>query len=325
MKILAIEASGLAASAAVIEDDILKTEFTVNNRLTHSETLLPMIKHMLDISGVDIHTIDAIAVSAGPGSFTGLRIGAATAKGLALALNIPVISVSSLQAMAYGLSTVSDAVICPIMDARRAQVYSGAYCQGATILTEAARDIHEYIAELKRAAAAAAGTYTEAMAFGSLSEASADQADAYADADNNTALCSEKAADAPADSVLASYIFTGDGVPVYSDIITEELDGDVIFAGAGFNRQRAANVAELGAVIYKDWLIRSGLTADRVRELGADGIDCFDDRVMNSDDFVPVYLRKTQAERELEAGVLGDPGKHSLSKMQDKGRSHENE
>ena len=91
MKILAIEASALTASVAITEDDLLKGEFTVNNKLTHSETLLPMLESMAEISGISLGDVDAIAVSAGPGSFTGLRIGAATAKGLALAYNCPVI------------------------------------------------------------------------------------------------------------------------------------------------------------------------------------------------------------------------------------------
>ena len=84
MKILSIESSGHVASTAVIEDEVLRAEFTLNNGLTHSETLMPMLAGMLELCGIDKHSIDAIAVSAGPGSFTGLRIGAATAKGLAL-------------------------------------------------------------------------------------------------------------------------------------------------------------------------------------------------------------------------------------------------
>lgn len=294
MNILAIDSSGLVASAAVIEDELLKAEFTINNKLTHSETLLPMIRCMYDISGLKLNDTDAIAVSAGPGSFTGLRIGAATAKGLALALNIPLISVSSLQAMAYDLCQVSDAIICPIMDARREQVYSAAYWSGASLLTEAARDIHSYLAELKERALA-----------GDVIQENAAGLDAWK-------TVSETAA--------ASYIFIGDGVPVYANIISAELEGDITFAGAACNRQRAALVAELGAAVYAKWLARNNLTAEKVRSLGADGISCFDDKVMNSDDFVPMYLRKTQAEREKATGILGDPGKHSLSKMQDKGR-----
>ena len=303
MNILAIESSGLVASAAVVEDGLLKTEFTVNNKLTHSETLLPMVRSMLDISGLDMHKLDAIAVSAGPGSFTGLRIGAATAKGLALALNIPVISVSSLKAMAYGLSELSESVICPIMDARREQVYSAAYRAGDELLSEAARDIHEYLAELSQA-------YETA-------EEASEEIRAAADAEAGSV---EDITKAKPEGVHRSFILVGDGVPVYKDIIVSELEGKVTFAGAAFNRQRAADVAELGAALYETWLKEHGLTAEEVRLKGADSIACFEGAVMNSDDFVPTYLRKTQAEREMAEGKLKDPGLHSLSKMQDKGR-----
>ena len=138
MKILAIEASGLVASVAVTEDDMLKAEFTVNNKLTHSQTLLPMLKEMLHISGESLDDIDAIAVSAGPGSFTGLRIGAATAKGLALAKDIPIIKISSLEALMYELASDSHDVICPIMDARRGQVYCAAWRDGEKLIPEKA-------------------------------------------------------------------------------------------------------------------------------------------------------------------------------------------
>lgn len=85
MKLLAIESSGLVASAAVFADDTIVAEFTVNNKQTHSQTLLPMIDQVVTMSGIDLKEIDAIATTSGPGSFTGLRIGAATAKGLGLA------------------------------------------------------------------------------------------------------------------------------------------------------------------------------------------------------------------------------------------------
>ena len=318
MNILAIESSGLVASAAVIEDELLKAEFTINNKLTHSETLLPMIRRMYDISGLKLEDTDAIAVSAGPGSFTGLRIGAATAKGLALALNLPVISVSSLQAMAYGLCQVSDACICPIMDARREQVYSAAYCNGATLLTEAARDIHDYLAELRERALTVGATQENAedlSAEKTILETATAAASTTAAAQPVAEAQPETASRAP------SYIFIGDGVPVYADTITADLEGDITFASASYNRQRAALVAELGAAVYAKWLAKNNLTAEEVRDLGADSINCFDDKVMNSDTFVPIYLRKTQAEREKAAGILQDAGKHSLSKMQDKGRT----
>lgn len=126
MKILGIDSSSLVASVAVVTDDILTAEYTVDFKKTHSQTLLPMIDEVVTMLGMDLHEIDAIAVSGGPGSFTGLRIGSATAKGLGLALEKPLIHVPTVDAMAYNLWG-SDALICPIMDARRKQVYTGIY------------------------------------------------------------------------------------------------------------------------------------------------------------------------------------------------------
>ena len=86
MKILALDSSGLVASVAVVENDTLLAEYTVNYKKTHSQTLLPMLDEISNMTELDLSTIDAIAVAGGPGSFTGLRIGSATAKGLGLAL-----------------------------------------------------------------------------------------------------------------------------------------------------------------------------------------------------------------------------------------------
>jgi tRNA threonylcarbamoyladenosine biosynthesis protein TsaB len=126
MKILALDSSGMVASAAVVEDDKILAEFNVNNKKNHSVTLLPMIETLQRILELELETLDAVAVSKGPGSFTGLRIGSATAKGLALALGKPIIEISSLEAMAYQIYG-TDKLVCPIMDARRAQVYTGVY------------------------------------------------------------------------------------------------------------------------------------------------------------------------------------------------------
>ncbi len=126
MRILAIESSELVAGVAVIEDDVLLGEYTTNNKKTHSQTLLPMLDELKKRLELDLETIDAIAVSGGPGSFTGLRIGSATAKGLALALNKPIIHVPTLQALAYNLWG-TETLICPMMDARRNQVYTGVF------------------------------------------------------------------------------------------------------------------------------------------------------------------------------------------------------
>ena len=121
MKILGLDSSGIVASVAVVEDDILVAEYTVNYKKTHSQTLLPMLDEIAKMTELDLNTIDAIAVSGGPGSFTGLRIGSATAKGLGLALNKPLIHVPTLDATAYNLFGASG-LICPIKDLDRKSV-----------------------------------------------------------------------------------------------------------------------------------------------------------------------------------------------------------
>jgi tRNA threonylcarbamoyladenosine biosynthesis protein TsaB len=130
MKILALDSSGLVASVAVVEENEfggnLLAEYTVNYKKTHSQTLLPMLDEIAKMIELDLETLDAIAVAAGPGSFTGLRIGSATAKGLGLALEKPLIGIPTVDALAYNLYG-TDKLICPIMDARRNQVYTGIY------------------------------------------------------------------------------------------------------------------------------------------------------------------------------------------------------
>lgn len=130
MRILALDSSGLVASVAVVEagviDEITIAEYTVNYKKTHSQTLLPMLDEVAGMIDLDLKTIDAIAVAGGPGSFTGLRIGSATAKGLGMALNKPLIHVPTLEGLAYNLCGTHK-IVCPIMDARRGQVYTGIY------------------------------------------------------------------------------------------------------------------------------------------------------------------------------------------------------
>ena len=127
MKILGLDSSGIVASVAIVEDENLIAEYTVNYKKTHSQTLLPMLDELAKMTELDLDTIDAIAVAAGPGSFTGLRIGSATAKGLGLALKKPLVEIPTVDALAYNLYD-ANALICPIMDARRSQVYTGIYC-----------------------------------------------------------------------------------------------------------------------------------------------------------------------------------------------------
>ena len=126
MKVLGIDSSGMVATVAVVEDTQMLAEYTINYKKTHSQTLLPMLDEVAKMIELDLNTIDAIAVAAGPGSFTGLRIGSATAKGLGLALKKPLVSVPTLEGIAYNFCG-SEKVICPMMDARRSQVYTGIY------------------------------------------------------------------------------------------------------------------------------------------------------------------------------------------------------
>lgn len=130
MRILAMDSSGLVASIAVVEEglaeEVTVAEYTVNYKKTHSQTLLPMLDEVSQMTELDLDSIDAIAVAAGPGSFTGLRIGSATAKGLGLALQKPLIHVPTLHGLAYNLCG-TDKIVCPILDARRGQVYTGIY------------------------------------------------------------------------------------------------------------------------------------------------------------------------------------------------------
>ena len=151
MKILAIDSSGLVASAAVVEDDKVLAEFNVNNKKNHSTTLLPMIDTLKSTLSLELESLDAIAVSNGPGSFTGLRIGSATAKGIALALNKPIVEISSLEAMAFQLFG-TEKLICPIMDARRNQVYAGVYgferYEIKNVVPDCAEDISDLVKQL---------------------------------------------------------------------------------------------------------------------------------------------------------------------------------
>lgn len=231
MKILALDSSGLVASVAVAEDGVLTGDYTINYKITHSQTLLPMLEELQRMIELDLNTVDAIAVASGPGSFTGLRIGSATAKGLGLALEKPIVAVPTLEGLAYNLYG-TDKVVCPILDARRNQVYTGRYCfereedgYGLCIIQEQwAADIHDVIEQVNLAG--------------------------------------------------REIIFLGDGVPVFAEILREELTVPYSFAPLHMNRQRAASVAALGEVYY-----RQG-------------------RQQMATEHEPNYLRSSQAERE---------------------------
>ena len=151
MKILAIESSAKAASVALCEDGRLIAQYFQNSGLTHSRTLLPMAEKLLENLDMRPCDIDLFAVAHGPGSFTGIRIGVATAKGLAWALEKPVCGVSTLEAMAWQAAHL-DGIICPVMDARRSQVYNAKFEARDGKLVRLTRDRAVSLAELAREA-----------------------------------------------------------------------------------------------------------------------------------------------------------------------------
>ena len=230
MKILGLDSSGIVASVAIVEDDVLIAEYTVNYKKTHSQTLLPMLDEIAKMTELDLNSIDAIAVAAGPGSFTGLRIGSATAKGLGLALKKPLIAIPTVEGLAYNLYDISG-LICPIMDARRKQVYTGIYRftdhQLKVVEDQMAVPMETVIEKLNQ--------YGEAVTF------------------------------------------LGDGVSVFHELIAEKMTVPYSFAPAHVNKQRAAAVAALGEIYYRQ------------------------EKTETAMEHVPDYLRVSQAERERAA------------------------
>lgn len=217
MKIIALDTSGLVAGVAILEDENTIAEYTVNYKKTHSQTLLPMLDEVKRMTELDLESVDAIAVSAGPGSFTGLRIGSATAKGLGLALKKPIIPVSTVDAMAYNfVAMLTDAYICPIMDARRSQVYTGLY-------SFSAREKEGKIKELENDFR----IHMQACAM-------------------DVVALAEKLND-----IGQKVIFLGDGVPVYQDALRAHLRIPFSFAPSNNNRQRASSVGLLAMQYYR--------------------------------------------------------------------------
>ena len=130
MYIFAMDTSSVTATVAVLTEDKLLGEYSVSDRLTHSRTILPMADELLKNLNIDLKDIDVFSVCVGPGSFTGLRIGMATVKTFAQTLSKPIIGVSSLDALGYSFHMTDDTVICPIVDARRDEVYNALYSYG---------------------------------------------------------------------------------------------------------------------------------------------------------------------------------------------------
>ncbi|MBE5936354.1 MAG: tRNA (adenosine(37)-N6)-threonylcarbamoyltransferase complex dimerization subunit type 1 TsaB [Lachnospiraceae bacterium] len=230
MKLLAIDASTMVATVALATENGIIAEYTVNNKRTHSQTLLPMIDVVVKNVGWDLKELDYIAVTNGPGSFTGLRIGAATAKGLAQALDKPIVPVSSLEALAMNGITFSGLIV-PIMDARRDNVFTGIYREidGTLYIeeTQSAMSIYELIDKLN--------AWDEQV------------------------------------------LFIGDGIKAYEEKIQEGMKVSYQYAPITMREQRASSIVQCA---YK--IIKEGKYVDGAK-LELD------------------YLRKSQAERELEA------------------------
>lgn len=151
MRVLGLDTATMAASAAVVEDGNWVAEFTLHTEKVHSRRLMPLLAAMLEESGLAIGDIDGIAVSAGPGSFTGLRIGMTAAKGLAYALNKPIVRISTLAALAFNL-TYASGLVCPILDARMQEVYTAVYRTGGgepeSVLAPAAMPVDALLANI---------------------------------------------------------------------------------------------------------------------------------------------------------------------------------
>ncbi|WP_109733965.1 tRNA (adenosine(37)-N6)-threonylcarbamoyltransferase complex dimerization subunit type 1 TsaB [Faecalicatena orotica] len=216
MRVLAIDSSGLTATVAVVEEDRTVAEYTIDYKKTHSQTLLPMIDAVAKMVELDLSTIDAIAVAGGPGSFTGLRIGSATAKGLGLALDKPLIHIPTADGLAYQVYGCED-IICPIMDARRNQVYTGLYT-------------------FSRKAGEKEGTRRVEPVFQVMRMQMAVSIDDLIHRLNTYGR---------------PVVFLGDGVPVYRDTIDKYIQVPYSFAPSYMNRQRAAVVGALGIKYFK--------------------------------------------------------------------------
>lgn len=150
MKILALDSCATTASVAVTEDEQLLGQYTVHNMLTHSDTLLPMTESLLKSVGWRIADVELFVCAAGPGSFTGVRIGCATLKGLAFGSGRPCVGVSTLESLACGVEEAAKgSVVCPIMDARRQQVYNALFRDGARLTEDRAIAIDALADELR--------------------------------------------------------------------------------------------------------------------------------------------------------------------------------
>ena len=231
MKLLGIDSSSLVASVAVVTDDVLTAEYTVDFKKTHSQTLLPMIDEVVTMLGMDLHEIDAIAVSGGPGSFTGIRIGVATVKAFADVKGIPVVGVTSLESLAYNIE--ENGYIIPIIDAKNNNLYSAIFSNKNYIYSTEIKDF-------------------------------ADNIDNALNIYNNFLASSQE-----------NIYFVGDGSIAYKNIIINNFQNKNIH----FSTQNLQSSISLARCAYSKYL--NGFYGD-------------------SNFISPIYLRKSQAERNLD-------------------------
>lgn len=227
MIVLSMDSSSLVTTVALLNDEHILGEYTINFKREHSVILMEKVEELLNDCGIDIDQVDGFVVSKGPGSFTGLRIGMATVKGLSMGSNKPYVSVSSLDALAYSLISF-DGIICPIMDALRDSVFTCLY-----------KNVNGELTKL---------TDYSALSLEELSS-----------------LLNEKG---------EKVIFTGDGLSKHKDYLKSNVN-NVNFAPNHLSLIKASSLGELGMIALKN--------------------GTFDD--INS---APLYLKKPQAERELE-------------------------
>ncbi|WP_123053319.1 tRNA (adenosine(37)-N6)-threonylcarbamoyltransferase complex dimerization subunit type 1 TsaB [Clostridium sp. JN-1] len=228
MKILSLDSATESATCAIMSEDKLLGEITFNYKKQHSVILMPMIDTLLKNLNLGIDSIDGFVVSKGPGSFTGLRIGISTIKGLSHGTGKPFISVSSLDALAYNMA-YTDGIICPIMDALRGNVYTALY----TFSNNNLKKLSDYM---------------------------------LISVENLISLVNKH---------KTQVCFIGDGIYKYKDILLQNIP-KAIFSPNHLNVVKASSLGEIGLK-----LLKSGLSDDLYN-------------------FCPLYIRKSQAEREYE-------------------------
>lgn len=268
MKLLAIDSSGLTATVACMDGETLMGEYTIQYKKTHSQTLLPMIDEVVKMIEWDLKEMDAIAVAAGPGSFTGLRIGAATAKGLGFALDVPVVPVPTLEGLAYNLYGTG-AVVCPMMDARRNQVYAGIY----EFAAEAAGSVSLHEAAGQGNAAEVHEAAEPAQAVSLHEDIQPPESFCLHELWKGRAAAIEEVIGA-VNAIGRSVTFLGDGVSVQKNYILANCHVPYAFTPPHMSRQRAGAVAAIAMRYLKEG------------------------KAVPAAEFKPSYFRLSQAERE---------------------------